>query len=108
MSTFARIVDGVALDCQVADDASELAARFHPEWLARNPFTQVPDGTAHGAVSDGHGGWINPPPAPVPAPLEPQPVTDPIAELKASIKAIADVLVAVYPNAAASLKTDLK
>lgn len=60
MKTFARVVDGVALDCQVAADSAELATRFHPEWLAKNPFTLVPDWTLHGATSDGHGGWINP------------------------------------------------
>lgn len=64
MTTFARIVDGYALDCHVAASAAELAARFHPEWLARNPFIVVPDGTLHGAKDNGNGTFSNPP-APV-------------------------------------------
>lgn len=60
MSTFARLVGGSALDCQVAATVAELAARFHPDWLARNPFTQVPEGTLHGARDNGDGTFTNP------------------------------------------------
>ncbi len=46
MSTFARIVNGVALD--VAVTPPTLASRFHPDWLAANPFTAVPDNDTNG------------------------------------------------------------
>ena len=65
MTTYARLVNGFALDCQVAASAAELAARFHPAWLAANPFTVVPDGTIHGARDNGNGTFTNPPPTPV-------------------------------------------
>lgn len=71
MTTFARIVGGFALDCQIAATATELAARFHPEWLAKNPFIVVPDGTLHGALDNGNGTFSNPLP---PVPVVPQPV----------------------------------
>ena len=68
MTTYARLVNGHALDCQTAASATELAARFHPSWLAANPFTVVPDGTVHGARDNGNGTFTNPaPPAPVTA-----------------------------------------
>lgn len=62
MSTFARIFDGFALDCQVADSEMELASRFHPEWLSNNPFVIVPGGTLHGARDNGDGTFTNPAP----------------------------------------------
>lgn len=60
MTTYARLVGGVALDCQVAGSTTELAARFHPAWLADNSFTVVPDGTTHGAKDNGNGTFTNP------------------------------------------------
>lgn len=60
MTTFARIVDGIALDCQHADSEIQLSARFHPEWLATHPFIIVPDGTCHGARANGDGSYTNP------------------------------------------------
>lgn len=63
MTTFARVAGGYALDCQIAATATDLAARFNPEWLSANPFVIVPDGTLHGAVDNGNGTFTNPPPA---------------------------------------------
>lgn len=60
MTTFARIVNGFAVDCQVASSALVLAERFHPNWLAANPFVVVPDGTIHGAKDNGNGTFTNP------------------------------------------------
>lgn len=65
MTTFARIVGGYAVDCHVAADLVELAARFHPQWFANHPFIIVPDGTKHGATDNGHGTFTNPPVPPV-------------------------------------------
>lgn len=62
MSTFARIVNGCAVDCRVQASAADLAACFHPDWLAKNPFVIVPDGTLHGAIDNGNGTFTNPPP----------------------------------------------
>lgn len=59
MTTFARIVGGFAIDCRVQASATELAACFHPDWLAKNPFVQVPDGTLHGAKDNGNGTFTN-------------------------------------------------
>ncbi len=68
MTTFARLADGYALDCQHADTATQLAARFHPDWLAAHPFIQVPDGTLHGARDNGNGTFTNPIVVPPPLP----------------------------------------
>lgn len=65
MTTYARIQSGFAVDVQIAATATELAARFHPEWFAANPFTVVPDGTLHGARDNGNGTFTNPLPPPV-------------------------------------------
>lgn len=59
MTTFARLINGVALDCQIGT-VSDLATRFHPVWLSKNPFTEVPDGTLHGAKDNGDGTFSNP------------------------------------------------
>lgn len=65
MTTYARLVDGFAVDCQVAANTAELSARFHPDWYAAHPFSVVPDGTLHGAKDNGNGTFTNPPsPAP--------------------------------------------
>lgn len=69
MTTFARLVNGSALDCRVQASAAELAACFHPAWLAANPFSVVPDGTVHGAKDNGDGTFTNPPPSIDPAAL---------------------------------------
>lgn len=61
MSTFARLVDGFALDCQEASSMQELSTRFHPDWFVKNPFISVPDGTRHGARDNGNGTFTNPP-----------------------------------------------
>lgn len=68
MTTFARLVGGYALDCQIVATAAELAARFHPDWLAANPFAVVPDGTVHGATENGDGTFTNPAPPSEPSP----------------------------------------
>ena len=70
MTTFARLVDGYAVDCRVQASATELAACFHPDWLATHPFVVVPDGTVHGAKDNGDGTFTNPP---IPPPPVPQP-----------------------------------
>lgn len=48
MTTYARLVDGFALDVQSAASANDLAARYHADWLAKNQFSVVPDDTLHG------------------------------------------------------------
>lgn len=64
MSTFARIVDGIAVDVKTTPPS--LGEQFNPEWLARQTFIQVPDGTLIGAQDNGDGTFTNPviPPAP--------------------------------------------
>lgn len=68
MTTYARLVDGHALDCCVHANAEELAACFHPEWLAANPFSAVPDDTRHGRPftvgQEGQLVWGDNPPLP--------------------------------------------
>lgn len=68
MKTFARLIDGRALDCQPAANDADLSARFHPDWLARNPFVVVPDGTISNAVDNGNGTFTNPVETPPPGP----------------------------------------
>lgn len=68
MTTFARLVNGYALDCRVHASATEMTACFHPDWLAANPFTVVPDGTIHGAKDNGNGTFTNPPAPPIDVP----------------------------------------
>jgi len=67
MTTNARIVDGYAVNV-VTSPPSEL---FHPDWLAKNPFEIVPDGTVSNAVSNGDGTFTNPAPPPPPQPNNP-------------------------------------
>ncbi len=98
MTTFARLVDGVALDCQILATATELAARFHPEWLAKHPFVVVPDGTIHGAVDNGNGTFTNPVlPEPV---APPAPAPDPIAVLTEKIDQLTSALAVAVPATA--------
>lgn len=67
MTTFARIVGGCAVDLRIHASATELAAYFHPDWLATHPFIVVPDldtggkPTTHGAsaVVDGGGNVVS-------------------------------------------------
>lgn len=70
MTTFVRLLDSTAVDIQIAATATELATRFHPEWLAKNIFVVVPDNDIsgkplrHGAVTgDGGVSFTNPPAA---------------------------------------------
>lgn len=60
MTTYARLVDGFALDCQVAECTADLSGRYHPEWFSRQSFVVVPDGTIHGAENNGDGTFTNP------------------------------------------------
>lgn len=60
MTTFARIVDGFTTDVRVHASSAELAACFHPDWLAAHPFVVVPDGTLHGAKDNGNGTFTPP------------------------------------------------
>lgn len=62
MTTFARVNNGFAEDCRVHASATELAACFHPDWLAAHPFVVVPNGTIHGAKDNGDGTFTNPQP----------------------------------------------
>lgn len=98
MSTFARVVDGFALDIQIAATVTELASRFHPNWLAANPFIVVPDGTLHGATDNGDGTFTNHVRL---NPIQDQPpATDPIADLRAQLQIVTDALAALSPAAA--------
>lgn len=63
MTTYARIVHNKTVDVCVTPPALE--ERFHPEWLAKQAFVVVPDGTLNGATDNGDGTFKNPPP-PVP------------------------------------------
>lgn len=94
VTTFARIVGGYALDCRVHASATELAACFHPEFLAENPFAVVPDGTRHGAKDNGNGTFTN---LPLPAP-----VTVPERLLRKDARAV--VIAALGGNGAGSAK----
>lgn len=62
MTTYARIVSGLAVDVRVHATATELEACFTAAWLAAHPFTVVPDGTIHGAKDNGNGTFSNPTP----------------------------------------------
>lgn len=84
MTTYARIVGGHATDIQIVASAAELAARFHPAWLAANPFVVVPDGTSHGARDNGNGTFTNPAP---PSPSTPAPRTAALIEVIDAIPA---------------------
>jgi len=64
MITYARIVDGYAVDVTITPP--ELNEQFNPDWLKNHPFIQVPNGTQHGAVDNGDGTYTNPPPRPTP------------------------------------------
>lgn len=68
MTTYAHIVDGHTTNVVVTPP--DLSLRFHPDWLAANPFVVVPDGTLHGARDNGDGTFSNPPAPAPPAPPE--------------------------------------
>lgn len=106
MTTFARSVGGFLVDIQTAASATELAARFHPDWLAKNTFIVVPDGMLHGAVDNGNGTYINHKPA-TPDPIQPPPPPppDPIEVLTAKVQALSDAIAVAVPAAAPMLKT---
>jgi hypothetical protein len=66
MATWAQVVDGVVRNPVTVNPEQ----CFSPEWLANNPsFVDVPDGTRHGAVSNGDGTFANPV-VPTPAPRQ--------------------------------------
>lgn len=65
MKTYARNVNGQAIDVTATDN---IAALFHPDVAAQ--FVEVPDGTQDGATLSG-GQWVNPTPAPAAAPKPP-------------------------------------
>lgn len=60
MTTYARLINGYAVDVVTTPPA--LTERFHPEWLARQNFVVVPDGTKNNAADNGDGTFTNPPP----------------------------------------------
>ena len=78
MATFARIVDGKAIDVVVPDPASVSWASNDAEWLAKlypdthESFVEVPTGTKDSALDNEDGSYTKPPEATAP---EPQPVT---------------------------------
>lgn len=58
MTTWAQVADGNVINVVTA----EPARCFTAEWLENNPpFLIVPDGTQHGATSNGDGTFTNPP-----------------------------------------------
>ncbi len=71
MTTYARIVNGRTADIVVTPPSLE--SRYHPDWLARNTFIVVPDGTLDNARDNGDGTYSNPVPAqqPIPQPNNP-------------------------------------
>ena len=65
--TWAQVVAGVVLN-PVTKDPAEC---FTSDWLEANPpFIEGPDGTKHGARSNGDGTYTNPP-EPAPEPEQP-------------------------------------
>ena len=70
MATFAHIAGGIVYDPQVNATLNEYKARFGSlvtgAWAAHT-FTQVPDGTLHGATDAGGGNYNNPTPQTPPA-----------------------------------------
>lgn len=97
MTTYARIVNGIVLDVVITPPA--LAERFAPDWLAAQTFVVVPDGTEHGAISNGDGTYTNPPVVPPPTP--PQPLPDAITVLQQQVAALA---AAISPAAAQAVQ----
>lgn len=59
MTTYARIVDDRAVDVVVSPPSLE--ERFNAEWLSRQVFVVVPDGTVSGAKDNHDGTFSNPP-----------------------------------------------
>ena len=100
MTTFARIVNGVALDVHVCDTLNDLIKRFHPQWFANHgPFSIVPDGTLHGAKDNGDGTFTN---IAVPAPEKHNLVLTRKALRAHIVKSLGD-----YPAASARLQSYL-
>lgn len=60
MTTFAHIETGQALDPREAVSWDAYYDVSQPTLRDRWDITAVPDGTEHGATSDGNGGWVNP------------------------------------------------
>lgn len=63
MATWAKIEGGHAYEIVVGDtiDAA-LDGKRHPDWIAANKarYAKVPDGTEHGATSNGDGTFAKP------------------------------------------------
>lgn len=66
MTTYAQVIDNRAYNVFIGDDLnSALSGKVNPEWAqneianGRN-WSVVPDGTIHGAISNGDGTYINP------------------------------------------------
>lgn len=64
MPTFAKISGGKANNVVICANQAAVAQCFHPDWLAAQggtmAWTQVPDGTRHGATDNGNGTFTNP------------------------------------------------
>lgn len=60
MTTFAHIETGRALEPWPNASSADYLARFPGVNTSGWDVAQVPSGTAHGAISDGQGGWVNP------------------------------------------------
>ncbi|KAA5602611.1 hypothetical protein F1188_20490 [Roseospira marina] len=93
MTTYARILNGIAVDVVTADPAT----LFHP--LIAAEFVTVPDDVVPGALLDGDE-WTPPPPPPDPEP-EPEPAT-PLEQARAAVLTTiearkAEILAAGYP-----------
>lgn len=69
MTTFAHTETGQALDPATANDSAEYAARFNAEAMIGWEIAQVPDGTRHGARSNGDGTYTSPATVSVARPL---------------------------------------
>lgn len=64
MPTFAKVQNDIALNPFVVLSQDDLANAAHADWFAQNggieAWSQVPDGTHHGAVKQPDGTYLNP------------------------------------------------
>lgn len=95
MTTFAHIETGQALDPWENTTEGDYCARFPGIDTSGWDVSEVPDGTQHGAKSDGNGGWINPA-EPSPPPSPPKALTK--AEFQALYAANGNDLTAALQN----------
>lgn len=58
MTTYARVINGVTADVVISPPT--LQERFNAEWLSRQIFVVVPDGTKDGGKDNGDGTFTNP------------------------------------------------